>query len=99
MPHKADFHTVLSIADWVELDGGDPVPMHLDPLQVDDPQHTHGDSFYFVLGGQLECQAHYMEGTREFQARSGNFCDAFSLLAMLGQPTAGLAMQVLYGKS
>lgn len=91
---RGGFKKILDAAEWIQMGPGEDLTMQLDHERANDPENTYGDAFYFVVGGQLECVAHYKEGPREFTAHSGCFADAFPLLAALGQPTSAMAMQM-----
>lgn len=92
---RTDFKVILDAGEWLELAPGCPVPMwELDANDADQASlNAYGNVYYYVVGGTLECKTVYREGERRFTARPGAFVDAFALIALLGQPTAALAMQ------
>jgi len=98
---RFDFKMIAEIGEWLEIEPGmvlstkekcyDSSDSDGEDKQLDGK--TESDVFYYIVSGALNCQPDPNSGLKSFQIKSGQFLDAFVLMAALGQTSVCLAMQ------
>jgi len=96
---RFDFKMIAELGEWMELAPGTKLSTR-QMRQDDSDSESDGeekapieDVFYYIVHGSLTCQPPEGSGLKPFVIKTGQFLDAFVLMAALGQTSVCLALQ------
>jgi len=99
---RTDFKLLVESGEWLELSPGETLELKSlvgsaspcsEHESLEDSQDSVQDNYYYIVQGTVSCVPALGSGRKEFTLSSGYFCDAFHLMATLGQTTVCMAMQ------